>query len=39
MRILQQAGLVRSKRVKQWIFYQRDETTITALKSALADEL
>ena len=32
MRILQEAGLVEAKRVKQWTFYKRDEQAIAALK-------
>ena len=32
LRILTQAGLVRPKRIKQWIFYRRDETRIAAVK-------
>ena len=39
MQILQQAGLVRSKRVKQWTFYQRDEERIAELKNSFAEEL
>lgn len=39
MRILQQAGLVSSKRVKQWTFYKRDETRISELKSSLLADL
>lgn len=39
MRILQQAGLVRSKRVRQWTFYQRDEARIADLKSTILSEL
>ena len=35
MRVLVQAGLVRSKRIKQWIFYKRDERRIKALKTEL----
>jgi DNA-binding transcriptional ArsR family regulator len=35
MRVLVQAGLVRPKRIKQWIFYKRDERRIKALKSEL----
>src|ERR1700722_2813731 len=31
MRVLVQAGLVRPKRIKQWIFYRRDEDRIRAL--------
>jgi DNA-binding transcriptional ArsR family regulator len=32
LKILSQAGLVRSKRIKQWTFYRRDETRIRKLK-------
>jgi ArsR family transcriptional regulator len=32
MRILQAAGLVRAKRLKQWTFYKRDEAAIDELK-------
>jgi ArsR family transcriptional regulator len=35
MRVLAQAGLVRSKRIKQWIFYRRDEDRIRAAKAGL----
>ena len=35
LRILVQAGLLRSKRIKQWTFYQRDEKRIAAVKRAL----
>jgi DNA-binding transcriptional ArsR family regulator len=36
LRILSQVGLLRSKRIKQWIFYQRDEQQIARFKKALA---
>ena len=39
MKALCQAGLVRSKRIKQWTFYQRDEARIGALKKDLVDQL
>jgi ArsR family transcriptional regulator len=39
MRILSEAELVRGKRIKQWIFYKRDERRIRAIKKALASEL
>jgi DNA-binding transcriptional ArsR family regulator len=39
MRILQQAGLVRGKRIKQWTFYKRDEAAIQALKKLFAAEV
>jgi DNA-binding transcriptional ArsR family regulator len=32
LRVLVQAGLVRSKRIKQWTFYKRDEGRIKAMK-------
>jgi ArsR family transcriptional regulator len=32
MKILSRAGLVRSTRIKQWIFYRRDEKRIAAVK-------
>lgn len=35
MRILVQAELVRAKRIKQWIFYRRNEDRIAALKQGL----
>ncbi|SCB20586.1 ArsR/SmtB family transcription factor [Rhizobium multihospitium] len=37
MRILVQAGLVRPKRIKQWIFYKRDETRMATLAALVAD--
>ena len=37
LKILVQAGLLRGKRIKQWTFYRRDESAITALKKALRD--
>ena len=39
MKILQQAGLVRSKRIKQWTFYRRDEQQISELKKVIQDEI
>ena len=35
LKILSQAGLVRSKRIKQWIFYRRDEARIDGFKQAM----
>ena len=37
LRVLVQAGLLRPKRIKQWIFYRRDETRLKAVKRALKD--
>lgn len=39
MRVLVQSGLVRSKRIKQWTFYRRDETRISAAKAELLANL
>jgi len=39
MQVLLQAGLVRSKRIKQWIFYRRDEEQIRAIKAKLLADL
>lgn len=39
MRVLLQAGLVRSKRIKQWIFYSRDEARIGVAKAELLANL
>jgi len=39
MRILQEAGLVGAKRVKQWTFYKRDEAAIAGIKNALSEQL
>jgi DNA-binding transcriptional ArsR family regulator len=35
LNILVRAGLLRGKRLKQWIFYQRDETQIKKIKRNL----
>src|SRR5271154_7051782 len=39
MKILTQVGLVRGKRIKQWIFYKRDEDRIDAVKQAIARQV
>jgi DNA-binding transcriptional ArsR family regulator len=36
MKVLSQAGLVRSKRIKQWTFYKRDEARIREIKKEIA---
>jgi DNA-binding transcriptional ArsR family regulator len=36
LRILTQAGLIRSKRIKQWAFFTRDEAAIAAFKVDLS---
>jgi DNA-binding transcriptional ArsR family regulator len=35
LKILQQAGMVRGKRIKQWTFYKRDETHIRKIKKLI----
>jgi len=35
LKILTRAGLLRTKRVKQWTFYRRDERRIAEIKTAL----
>jgi ArsR family transcriptional regulator len=35
LKVLSQAGLVRSKRIKQWTFYKRDEARIREVKKAI----
>lgn len=39
MRVLVQAGLVRPKRIRQWIFYRRDEARLGALRTGLLADL
>lgn len=39
MKMLTQTRLVRSKRIKQWTFYQRDEEHIRAAKAMIADQV
>jgi DNA-binding transcriptional ArsR family regulator len=38
LRVLSQAGLVRGTKIKQWVFYQRDETRIAQAKELLSGE-
>ena len=35
LRVLAHAGLVRGKRIKQWIFYKREEARIREIKKAI----
>jgi len=35
LKILTQAGFLRSKRIKQWTFYKRNEAAIRAMKRAI----
>ena len=39
LKVLTQAGLLRSKRIKQWTFYKRDEASIKELKQAIQANL
>jgi DNA-binding transcriptional ArsR family regulator len=39
LKILQQAGLVRAKRIRQWTFYRRDEVRIKKVKQLLAAKI
>jgi DNA-binding transcriptional ArsR family regulator len=36
MRVLRQAKLVHSKRIKQWTFYKRNETRIREIKRSIS---
>ena len=35
LKVLSQAGFLRSKRIKQWTFYQRNEILISEIKQAI----
>lgn len=39
LRILTQAGLLSSKRIKQWTFYKRDEARIARIKRAIVAKI
>ena len=39
LKILQQAGLIRGKRIKQWAFYKRDEAQIGRIKRQFLDKV
>src|SRR4030095_6294953 len=39
LKILSQAGLIRGKQIKQWVFYKRDEARIRAVKKAIQTTL
>ena len=39
LKILAQAGLLSSKRIKQWTFYKRDEARIAKLKRAIVAKI
>jgi ArsR family transcriptional regulator len=38
LKILSRAGLIRGTKIKQWVFYQRDEDRIAAAKELLSSE-
>ncbi|GLW62016.1 transcriptional regulator [Actinomadura rubrobrunea] len=38
LKILARAGLVRSKKIKQWVFYRRDEDRIAEAKRSLGGD-
>lgn len=37
LNVLARAGLIRGKRIKQWIFYRRDEKRIREVRRALSE--
>jgi DNA-binding transcriptional ArsR family regulator len=39
MKILQHAGLVRAKRIRQWTFYKRDEARIRKIKKSISSSI
>jgi DNA-binding transcriptional ArsR family regulator len=39
LKILSQAGFLKSKRIKKWTFYQRDEKAIKQIKHAIASRI
>lgn len=38
LKLLAQAGLIRGKKIRQWVFYQRDEDRIARAKEALSGD-
>lgn len=38
LKVLAKAGLVRGTKIRQWVFYQRDEERIAAAKELLSGE-
>ena len=38
LRLLSRAGLIRGRKVRQWVFYQRDEDRIAEAKQTLAGD-
>ena len=39
LKVLARAGLIRSKRIKQWTFYRRDEAHIRELKRTILQSI
>jgi DNA-binding transcriptional ArsR family regulator len=39
LKVLMQAGLIRGKRIKQWTFYQRDESRIRKIKKLILNKV
>ncbi|WP_324192795.1 metalloregulator ArsR/SmtB family transcription factor [Nocardia transvalensis] len=38
LKVLSRAGLIRGTKIKQWVFYRRDEARIARAKAALSGE-
>jgi DNA-binding transcriptional ArsR family regulator len=38
LKVLTRAGLIRGKKIKQWVFYRRDEERIAAIKATLGGQ-
>lgn len=38
LKVLSQAGLIHGKRIKQWVFYRRDERRIAEIKGMLSSD-
>lgn len=38
LKVLARAGLIRGKKIKQWVFYRRDERRIEAIKTTLGGQ-
>jgi len=38
LKVLSQAGLIRGRKIKQWVFYQRDEDRVVAAKEMLSGD-
>jgi ArsR family transcriptional regulator len=38
LKLLSRAGLIRGRKIKQWVFYKRDEARIVQVKETLAGD-